>query len=205
MDTGTIAAGQIPALPNDPRDIAAYDGAHVAERFGYSTVGASDANDPTTGGTWNVEPALEDAAHNQQGGNDSKQARETGVNPVMALDAGYWLGAPSVDACANGHGILLARAGAPTDDGRLPNVVLRNTPTLTVWGQIDDGMGVKIESAPPLAYGGILYDSPISGGLSSPGGNTPALPALDAVQVNTYRVPPTPWDEWNYVGGPIDS
>jgi hypothetical protein len=219
-----ISTSQVPTLPYDLTDVSSYDAAHVAERMGYAATGTSSAADSWRGLPWDTGSAVPDmfattdsvlgdiapmalqGAVQGEAGAFARESGSTGVRAqtIVGLDAGYWAGSPRADQAANGHGILLARAGAPTDDGRLPAIVARDGSGHDVWTQLDDGLGVKHESAPPLAYGGILYDVPITDGFASPGGNTPALPALDAVQVNTYRIAPTPWDEYNYIGGPLD-
>lgn len=189
-------------------DLGEYS-ATVPDRFDYGTTGPSAAASFATGLPIDAAPAAgaDVAPRSQQGGEDSKAARESSIGlaqTIVSNDAGNWLGTITA-ADANGHGILLARAGAPTDDGRLPMAVVRNSAAPDTWRQVDDGMGVKFDSAPPLAYGGILYDSPVVGGFASPGGNTPALPDQELQLLNTYRVPPTPWDEYNYIGGPFDA
>ena len=220
----SISTSEVPTLPYDLTDVSSYDAAHVAERMGYAATGTSSAADSRHGLPWDISSAVpatfatndsvigdiapmwEQGAVQGAAGAFARESGNTGVHAqtIVGLDAGYWSGSPNAAAMANGHGITLARAGAPTDDGRLPSIVLRDGSGHDVWTQLDDGLGVKHDSAPPLAYGGILYDVPIIDGFASPGGNTPALPALDAVQVNTYRIAPTPWDEYNYIGGPLD-
>lgn len=200
----------VPTLPNEGDDLGAYDGASVQARLGYSAQGDSAADDFTTGLPTDQGAAFPVAPMSAQGGNDDKQQRLTRTGPAapaiigLVDSSGHWVGAPQVPQQAGTAGLQLARAGAPTDDGRLPTAVLRDGSSADTWRQLDDGMGMKHDSAPPLAYGGIISDSTPVDGVASPGGSLPITPAADPVQVNTYRVPPTPWDEYNYLGGPFD-
>lgn len=190
-------------LPSTGFDLAEYDGGNVPSRFDYSVTGSSAASDFATGLPVNQGRAFDAKPKELQGGNDEKQARELGSQAIISLDQGNWLGQRTASGTTN-HGLTVFRAGAPTDDGRLPMVMARNTAFADMWTQLDDGMGVKLDSASPLGYGGILYDAPIPNGFASPGGSTPALPDQELALVNTYRIPPTPWDEYNYIGGPLD-
>lgn len=199
------ASGAVLPLPSTPFDVAQYAD-YVPSRFDYSTQGASAADLFSTGLPIDQGAAFDAEPMSQQGGNDEKFARTgTGLaQTIIGLDLGNWLGDHSEPSGSMGHGLVPYRAGEPTDDGRLPTIILRNTSTAETWKQLDDGLGVKLDAAPPLAYGGPLYDAPIVGAWASPGGSLPALPDQELALVNTYRIPPTPWDEFNYIGGPID-
>lgn len=203
----TYSTTLVPAPPHGGADLGAYDGANVADRLGYDDVGSSAAGNDLTGTLADQGTPFGVAPMAAQGGADAKQARLTGgagAPSIVGLDAPGFSAAARAGQQVNNHGITLARAGAPTDAGRLPVAIGRPASSPDLWCQLDDGMGMKRESAPPLAYSGIVRDTVPAGGISSPGGSMPISPATDPVQLNTYRVPPTPWDTGNYIGGPLD-
>lgn len=194
--------GTVRGLPWDGPSSASYSG-NVPGRLGYDDEGMSAATRQWTGlPTDPGDPEGSFSPMSLQPTEPTTQRMLSLAQNIIGLGDGGPRQSPAMPEDMNQPGLILARAGAPTDNGRIGVAVFRDYSAVTTWDQVDDGLGMKHESAPPLASGPFYAATGVRDALPSAGGSFAAQPAPLDVQVNTYRSAPTPWDQYIYIGGP---
>ena len=198
---------EVPSNPPDGPNLGSYSDS-VPMRQDYQDAGASSAMDFTRGNVLDQgapfapESMTDQGAVSLAGGIDPTMAREFGAQAIVGLIDEPMLYLPQAPEQRNGVGLTLARAGAATDAGRPATAVIRGNLGVDVWGQIDNGLGMKRPAVSPLAAPPFYAGTAVPDALPSAGGGLAAVPAVDPPMVNTWRTPPTPWDDLNYLGGP---
>lgn len=197
-DLASVVAGGGPVGPFD----FTVSG-EVPDRLDYGDDGNSDADDPERGDLTDAGDTdgldlgspLDSAA--------AKQQRHWSTTIIAVPGDETLILTPGAGEDANRGELPADRAGAPTDAGRPAVMIARDLNPPSIWTD-DPSAGIKLDTPSPLAAPPFAAAAAVVDALPSPGGMEPALAATDPVAYNTWRVPPTPWDEQRYIGGPFD-